>query len=231
MEQMINNILAIIPARGGSKGLLRKNIIDTAGKPLISWTIEASLKSKYVTKTIVSSDDDEILSISESLGAEVIKRPGELATDESSSEVVIEHALKELCIDGSIKFEFIILLQPTSPLRDSEDIDLAFKKLFSMDATALISVFEINNKILKAFKVNQNGCLEGVGNNKYPFMRRQELPKTYMPNGAIYIIKGNEFEKTKALFTDKTTFFEMSEIKSLDIDDKKDLEKAVRYLK
>ncbi|MCT7593292.1 acylneuraminate cytidylyltransferase family protein [Aliarcobacter butzleri] len=216
--------MSIIPARGGSKGLPGKNIIDLAGKPLIAWTIEASLKSKYITKTIVSSDNNNILEISKKFGLETIKRPDELALDTTPTEPVIEHVLKSL--ENIEQYDYLILLQPTSPLRDEKDIDSAIKLLIQKKVSALISTKEIDNKILKAFKNNENGYLEGIANNKYPFMRRQDLPKTFMPNGAIYIVSVKDFLKTKRLFTDKTISFEMSEEKSFDIDTKEDLNKC-----
>jgi CMP-N-acetylneuraminic acid synthetase len=214
-------IISIIPARGGSKGLPGKNIIDLAGKPLIAWTIEASLKSKYITKTIVSSDDDKILEVSRQFSSEILKRPDELALDTTPSEPVIEHVLNSI-VDIE-KYDYLILLQPTSPLRDEKDIDSAIELLIEKKATALISTKQIDNKILKAFKNDENGYLEGIANNKYPFMRRQDLPKVFMPNGAIYIVSIKEFLKTKKLFTDETISFEMSEEKSFDIDTLEDL--------
>jgi CMP-N,N'-diacetyllegionaminic acid synthase len=229
MDLTTKNILAIIPARGGSKTLPRKNIIDLAGKPLISWTITASIESKYITKTIVSSDDDEILDISRSFGAETIKRSSELALDTSSSEVVIEHVLEEVAKDITMIFDLIVLLQPTSPLRSSYDIDMALENMFSKNATALISVCQIDNKILKTFVENEEGYIEGAFNNKYPFKRRQDLPSVYMPNGAIYIIVKDEFDAGKTLFTNKTALYEMEKIKSIDIDNINDLEAAERF--
>lgn len=223
---MTKKILAIIPARGGSKGLPRKNILDLADKPLIAWTIEASKKSKFITSTLVSSDSDEILSTASIYCADILKRPTELATDISSSEVVIKHVLE----NTKEKYDYLVLLQPTSPLRDAVDIDNAFEKLFSSDDTALISVCEYDNKILKAFKENKFGYIEGISNNKYPFMRRQDLPKTFMSNGAIYIIKVDEFLKNKSFFTDKTISFVMDDIKSLDIDTQENLEMAEKYI-
>ena len=222
-------ILSIIPARGGSKGLPRKNIIDLNGKPLIAWTIEASLKSRYITKTVVSSDDNEILEVSKKYGANVLKRPDDLATDTSSSQSVVEHTITEL-EKVNEKYDYLVLLQPTSPLRDRNDIDEAFETLFEKNATALISVKEYNNKILKAFIDNQKGFIEGVRNNTYPFIRRQDLPKVYMSNGAIYIIKVDEFLKNKSFWTEKTVKFVMDEIKSMDIDTKEDMQKIERYL-
>lgn len=227
MEQMTKKILSVIPARGGSKGLPGKNIIDLAGKPLIAWSIEASIESKYINKTLVSSDSDNILEIAKEHGADVIKRPDEFSDDTASSESVLMHALTEL----EEEYDYVILLQPTSPLRNSKDIDSAFEKFFNSDATALISVCEIDNKILKAFKENKQGFIEGVSNNKYPFMPRQSLPKTYMSNGAIYIIKVDEFLKNNSFYTDKTISFLMDEIKSLDIDTKEDLEKVKSYMR
>jgi len=224
---MTKKILSIIPARGGSKGLLRKNIINLAGMPLIFWTIKASLNSKYITDTMVSSDDDEILNVSKQYGAKIIKRPKELADDESSSEAVVKHVLEEL----SEQYDFIILLQPTSPLRDVKDIDNAFNTLFNCKATALISVCKIDNKILKAFVKNDNGFIGGISNNQHPFMRRQDLPLTYLSNGAIYITQVDEFVKNNSFFSDKTVSYLMSDIKSIDIDTKEDLDNASNIVK
>lgn len=223
---MTKRVLAIIPARGGSKGIPKKNIIDLAGKPLIAWTIEASYCSKYITKTIVSSDSDEILEVAKNHNSNILKRPDELATDISSSEIVVKHAIENM----EEKFDYIVLLQPTSPLRDTTDIDCAFENLFCSNATALISVCEYDNKILKAFKENEFGYIEGISNNKYPFMRRQDLPKTYISNGAIYIIKVDEFLKNNSFLTDKTISFVMSETKSFDIDTEEDLRKVEKYI-
>lgn len=195
-------VLSIIPARAGSKGIANKNIIDLYSKPLLVWSIEASLNSKYISKTVVSSNGDAILKIAEEFGAETIKRPQNLAQDASSSEAVIEHVLQTLG-DDLDAFEYLILLQPTSPLRDHNDINNAFDVLLNSEAEALISVYEEDNKILKAFKENSDGYIEGIANNEYPFMPRQELPSVYMSNGAIYIIKISEFLKTKNCFVRK----------------------------
>ena len=222
MEQMTNKILAIIPARGGSKGLPKKNILDLYGKPLIAWSIEASLNSKYITTTLVSSDSEEILSISKKYGSSTIKRPQNLATDTASSESAIIDALKRLKEDSQ-EFDYLVVLQPTSPLRDAKDIDESLELFFNSDATALISVCETDNKILKAFKENESGYIDGISNNDYPFARRQDLPKTYMSNGAIYIIKVDDFLNSGTLFTDKTISYIMSDEKSIDVDTKEDL--------
>jgi len=224
-----SKILSIIPARGGSKGLPRKNIIDLAGKPLISWTIDASLTSKHITKTIVSSEDDEILKISQQYGADIIKRPTELAHDSSNSEDVIKHVLEEFTKANTI-FDYIVLLQPTSPLRSADNIDSAFEIIFNTNATAIISVCEIDNKVLKAFLKTNVGYLKGISNNSFPFMRRQDLPKVLLPNGAIYIISTSEFLQNNKLFTDKTLPYQMSKNESVDIDSIEDIYKIESFL-
>lgn len=223
---MNKKILAIIPARGGSKTLPKKNIIELNGKPLISYTIKASLNSQYITKTLVSSDSDEILTIAKQYGADTIKGPLEFSTDEATSQNVIAHVLDSI----NELYDYIILLQPTSPLRDSQDIDSAFKLLFEKQATALISTYEVNNKILKTFIANEDCTIQGIANNKYPFMRRQDLPKTYMSNGAIYIINKDEFEKNNTFLTNKTISYVMAKEKSIDIDDQEDMLKVQRIL-
>ena len=227
---MTKKILAIIPARGGSKGIPKKNIVDLGGKPLIAWTIEASLKSKYITDTYVSSDDDEILNISKKYGANTIKRPAELATDTATSESVVEHIIYELKKQHKL-YDCIVLLQPTSPFRDEKIISGAIESFFSKNATSLISVNEIDNKVLKAFVENKNGFIEGIKNNIYPFLRRQDLPKVYMSNGAIYIIKTDEFLRDKSFWTPKTIEFIIGEKESLDIDSINDLDKVKKCLK
>jgi CMP-N-acetylneuraminic acid synthetase len=227
---MIKRVLSIIPARGGSKGLPRKNIIDLVGRPLIAWTIEASKNSKYITKTIVSSDDKEILDISVEYGAEIIKRPDNLASDTATSEAVVKHTIDYLESMGEV-FDIVVLLQPTSPLRNCRDIDSAFKAMFNSSATAVISTYEFDNKILKTFKEGSNGFLEGVSNNKYPFMRRQDLPSVYMPNGAIYIVNIDAFRISGGFMTDRTSCYVMPITRSLDVDTESDLKSIERIIK
>lgn len=209
-------VVAIIPARGGSKGIPRKNLVNFSGKPLIQWSIEAALNSKYITEVVISSDDDEILNLAQkNKGVLIIKRPLEFAQDNSKTEPVLIHVLESL---KDVNFDYLILLQPTSPLRTSKDIDLAFEKLLNSEATSLISVCELEHHPYKSFNVDENGYLQGIINNKYPFYPRQELPKTFRANGSIYIIKVNEFIKNNSLLTSKTIHFEMSVDSSLDID-------------
>lgn len=218
-------IIAVIPARGGSKGIPRKNLVSFLGKPLINWSIEAGLESKQITDVVVTSDDDEILKNSSKFKDVItIKRPDDLALDDSPTEPVLLHCLLELKkIDK--EYDFLVLLQPTSPLRNSSDIDDSLKLLLKSGETSLISVYEPNDHPLKSFTVNEKGYLSGLVNNEFPFMPRQSLPKVYQSNGAIYIIKISDFLDKKKLFTNKSIPFCMSSEKSLDIDTLDDLKK------
>ncbi|MFY4724213.1 cytidylyltransferase domain-containing protein [Campylobacter jejuni] len=212
--------LAIIPARSGSKSIKNKNLALLHNKPLLYYTINAAKDSKCIDKIVLSSDGDEILEYGKTQNIDVLKRPKELALDDTTSDKVVLHTLNfyKDC-------ENIILLQPTSPLRTSVHIDESFIKFKKENSNALISVNECNNKILKAF-IDNNGSLKGICNDKYPFIPRQKLPKTYMSNGAIYIIKTNLFLKNPTFMQDKTSYYIMDEKASLDIDTIEDLKKA-----
>lgn len=226
----IKKTIAVIPARGGSKSIPRKNLISVNNKPLIAYTIEAALKSKHISRVIVSSDDEEILAVSKHCGANVVKRPSALATDTAMPEQAIYHALRELERQGET-FDILTLLQPTSPLRDHHDINQAFNLFYDRSATALISVYESLHTPYKTFKLNKKGFIAGLINNKYPFSRRQDLPQTFMPNGAIYIINVKNFLIKQRLFTSKTVHFLMPQEKSVDIDSLEDIRMIERILK
>lgn len=221
-------ILAIIPARGGSKGIPRKNIVPVGGKPLIAWTIEAAKKSKYIDRVAVSSDDEEILRVAQKFGAYPIKRPAELATDTAPPEPLIHHTLAHLK-NESYKPEIMIYLQATSPLRNHKDIDSALDAFLKSSATAAISVYELDKKYLKTFITDKRGLL--TANNKFPFMNRQMLPSIYMPNGAIYIITTKAFKKFGRLLSNKTMPYIMGTEKSFDLDTIEDLRKLKRIIK
>lgn len=223
-------ILAIIPARGGSKGIPYKNIYPLAGKPLLAWTIEATKSVKLIDKIVVSSDDDKILGAAKEYGAEAIKRPAEISGDNSPFSALIFHALDFLKAEEKYEPDILIYLQPTSPLREAGDIDQALA-LMDEKTEGVISAYEVDNKLLKSFVINKDGFMEGAINDDFPFMNRQDLPKTYMPNGAIYIIRTESFLKTGKLFSDKTKLFLMDKSKSLDIDSVEDVKKAEETIK
>ncbi len=217
---MIENlkVLAIIPARGGSRGLRDKNIAVIHGVPLLAYSIKAARESRYVDLCVVSSDSPKILKVAEDYGAEALQRPDELASDTASSESAVTHA-----ISAYPGFDLILLLQPTSPQRTAADVDAAIELLVEGGATALISVYEPKHTPFKCFKLVDNGFLEGLVDNKTPFMRRQDLPVALMPNGSIFLIYKKAYEVDEAFFTDRTIPFMMGIESSADIDNQQDL--------
>lgn len=221
---MHNNksFLGIIPARGGSKRLPRKNILDLAGKPLIVWTIEASLKSRYIDKTIVTSDDDEILAISEKYGASVIKRPQELASDTATTFDAIKHT-----IDNMEKYDYIVLLQPTSPLRNEKHIDEAIELLEEKNADAVISVCEMEHSPLWSNTLPEDNNMSNFLRDDIKNKRSQDLPTYYRLNGAIYICNINRMIKEKTMFLkDNIYAYKMDRKSSVDIDEEIDFKLA-----
>ena len=218
--------LAIIPARGGSKRLPRKNILNLCGKPLISWSIEAGLKSKYIDKVVVSSDDTEILNISNELKVQVIKRPDELASDTSTSFDAVKHA-----IDNLESYEYILLLQPTSPLRNENHIDKAIEFLEEKNADAVVSVCEMNHNLLWSNTLDDSLSMEGFISDNLLSNRSKDLKKRYRLNGAIYLCKTDKLLKEKSFFLKKNIFaYVMNSNNSIDIDRKEDFELASLYL-
>lgn len=218
--------LAIIPARGGSKGIPKKNLVKLNGKPLIQYTIEAALAAVSLDQIIVSSDDNEILALAEKLTVKSILRPNNIATDTASSESVITHAIN--IIDENIKT--IIFLQPTSPLRVADDIDQAMTLYKQQNATSLISVCLPTMSPFKCFTTDNNGYLHGLIDDNMPFQRRQDLPEVWQPNGAIYIVDADYFKESQSLFSEKTVPYPMSQQDSIDIDTEDDLLLAAKRL-
>ena len=221
-------ILAIIPARGGSKGIPRKNIKLLAGKPLIAYSIEAGLKSKYINKVVVSTEDEEIAEISKKYGAEVVKRPKELARDESPTIDAIKYTLKFLEFEGYIP-DIIILLQPTSPLRTVDDINKAIELFLNNDCESVVSVSECKKSPYWSLKIEDGYIKPILGWDYFLNKRRQDLPKTYYLNGAIYITTVKDLFKYNGFFSQNTDPYIMPEIRSIDIDESIDL-KFVEFL-
>ena len=218
---MINNnkLLALIPARGGSKRLPRKNILDFCGKPLIAWTIEAAVKSKYVDHVVVSTNDNDISNISSQYGADVrFTRPNNISQDHSTSVEVVEHALKKLEESGC-HYEYVILLQPTSPFRRSIHIDAAVELLVKKNSSAIISVTKAINNPLWANTIPENGSMDNFIQENIKNKRSQDLPIFYELNGAIYLINSRKILEENTFFLKKGVFsYEMDRISSIDID-------------
>jgi N-acylneuraminate cytidylyltransferase len=214
------NVLALIPARGGSKGLPRKNILPVGGQPLIAWTINAAKNSNVIDKLVLSSEDHEIIEIAKSWGCEVpFKRPNELAGDEAKSIDVVLHALQEL--PG---YEYLILLQPTSPLRLASDIDAAFSLMFERGATSCVSVCEASQSPYLMYKLQENDGLTSLLNPIFDIDRRQDLPPVYTLNGAIYIARVDQFLISKSFINQNTVAYKMPIERSIDIDRPEDFE-------
>ena len=211
--------LAIIPARGGSKRLPRKNILDLSGRPMISWSIDAGLKSKYIDKVVVSSDDDEILDIAKKFKAETVKRPGKLASDIATSNDVVKHTLENI-----EEYDYIVLLQPTSPLRNYKHIDEAIKLLEKKSADAIISVCKTDHTPLWSNTLQEDGSLESFIKDEVIDKRSQDLKDYYRLNGAIYICKRDNFLKEETLFLRENIYaYIMDKESSIDIDEEIDL--------
>jgi CMP-N,N'-diacetyllegionaminic acid synthase len=217
----ILNILAIIPARGGSKGIVKKNIRSLAGKPLIAYTIEEAKKSKFITKTVVSTDDAEIAAISSDLKSEVLIRPDNLAKDSASSIDVIYHVLEKVKETGFIP-DVVVLLQPTSPLRTVYDIDGGIEAFLEGECDSLVSVCVSNHPPFWSFE-KKGRFLYPLFGKRYLEKIRQDLPDTYLPNGAIFISSPSKLIKHHDFFNNKTIPYLMPPERSIDIDTEFDL--------
>jgi CMP-N,N'-diacetyllegionaminic acid synthase len=182
-------IAALITARGGSKGIPKKNITKLCGKPLIHWTVESAMKSKYIDKIFLSTDNDEIISSVKKFPVEVpFKRPKNLSSDKATSTDVILHFIDWMKKSGN-DYDTLLLLQPTSPFRKSEHIDSSIKKfLGSKNALSLISVTENIKSPYLSRKISADGFVENLFNVKSE-KRRQDIPVTYYINGAIYLME------------------------------------------
>jgi len=220
---MIQKIVAIIPARGGSKGIPRKNIRLLAGKPLIAYSIEAALNSKYINRIIISTEDKEIADISRKYGAEVIERPEGLAKDNSQTIDVVKHVLENLKKNESYTPDIIALLQPTSPLRTKEDIDNGIELFVNNKCGSVISVCEAIHPVYWTFIIEK--YLKPIFSWKcFLNKRRQDLPKTYILNGAVYITSFDNLYKYNSFFNRKIIPYIMQFKNSIDIDEKVDFE-------
>jgi len=216
--------LAIIPARGGSKRLPRKNILDLNGKPLIAWTIEAGFNSKYLDEIMVTTDDDEIMQISQKYGANVpFKRPKELSNDTALRQDVIEHTLEYYKKNLKKEYDYVIFLQATSPLRDSNDIDNAIEYMFEKKSDAVVSVCEVEHPVHWTGKLPQDKDMSRFLSDVAIKSRSQDLEKYYRLNGAIYICDVKKFLENGCMFLKKNIYaYEMEQMKSIDIDTKSD---------
>jgi len=228
--QMIGDkkVLALIPARGGSKGIKDKNIIDLKGKPLISYTIEAARASKYIDTVVVTTDSMKIKKTAEEFGAEVpFMRPKEYAMDKSATLEAVINAIEQLEKLGNI-YDVLVLLQPTSPLRTNEDIDGALEKFEKYDEKSLVGVSKVEDNPVLIRRVLDETTMEKIVEKKST-VRRQDMEEYYRVNGSIYINRIGEIDVNTS-FNDNVIPFIMDEKHSVDIDVMKDLMLAEYYL-
>ena len=226
---MIGNlrVLAVVPARGGSKGVPNKNIRQVAGRPLLAWTLDAAADSRYLDRVVVSSDDPAIIAVTWELGGEApFVRPAELALDETPGIDPVLHALQQ--VPG---YDLVVLLQPTSPLREAVDIDRCLERLIDSRATACVAVTEAPNHPYWTYRADEAGRLapfvkvaEDAG------LRRQDLPRALTVNGAVYVSRVASLMAQRSFLHEDTVGYEMPAERSLDIDTLEDLAAAERAL-
>jgi len=224
------NIIAIVPARGGSKTIPRKNIRLLNGKPLIYYTIVEALKSRFIGRIIVSTEDDEIAQIGKKYGAQVIVRPPQLAQDDTPSLPVFQHVIEYLEEAEGLVVETIVVLQPTSPLRTAQDIDRAIQEFLETGCDSVVSVCEVEHPPQWMYVLDHDKLkpfLKGGGS----ITRRQDAPKLYRPNGAVYVTRRNIIMKKNKLLGSDTRPYIMPAERSIDIDTELDFRLAEMLIK
>lgn len=222
-------ILALIPARGGSKGIKDKNIISLAGKPLIAYSIEAAKKSKYIDSIVVTTDSEKIAEVAKRYGARVpFLRPAELAADTSKTIDAVLHAIKTLKTMGE-NYDTLVLLQPTQPLRTTDDIGKAIELYYESGENGLVSISSVDDSPLLIRSIDEDGKLINLLSQNST-CRRQDMPNYYKVNGCIYINKIDEINENTS-FNDNKVPFIMDKEHSIDIDELSDLWMAECYLK
>jgi CMP-N,N'-diacetyllegionaminic acid synthase len=233
---MYNNkrIIGIIPARGGSKGLPGKNIKMLCGKPLIAWSIEAGSRSRYLDEVMVTTDSKEIAEVSRKNGAVVpFLRPPELALDHSTTFEAVEHALEHYDKNLGRTFDYIVLLEPTSPLREKDDIDNMIEKLLVDENRydSIVSIGEVHEHPSIMKKIDGD-FLVSFCEELEQKTRRQDNQPAYFPYGVAYIIKTGVFLKEKTFYSTRNTYYKIKRYQNYEIDDMYDflsIENIMKY--
>jgi CMP-N,N'-diacetyllegionaminic acid synthase len=212
------SILAIIPARGGSKGIPRKNIKPLMGKPLIGWTIDAVKQASCIDRIIVSTEDEVIASVACDLGADVpFMRPAEIAADDTPGVAPVLHAIEQLP-----EYEWVLLLQPTSPLRSAEDIDGIWQFCQEQGAPSVVSVCEVGKHPYWMYKCDAAQRLEPFIRGRPDMTRRQDLPAAYALNGALYLARTDWLVERRDFIGPETLGYIMPPERSVDLDTPQD---------
>ena len=214
-------VLALITARGGSKGIPGKNLKLLSGKPLINWTIDAAINSKYIDRLILSSDDDDIIQEAVSSGCEVpFKRPTELALDNSSSMDAVVHALENV----EEEYDYLLLLQPTSPFRKTKQIDAIIEEGIELQSDIVVSVCEAKKHPAFMYSLDGDKLVPVMGVQAHK--RRQDMPKVYEHNGALYFSRISYLLEARSYNNEGARAFLMDNLSSIDLDEKIDWEFA-----
>lgn len=220
-------MLAIIPARGGSKGLPKKNIRSLAGKPLIIWTIEAAQKSQQIDHIVLSTDDKEIADICRPTGIDIpFMRPVELAGDNSMAMDAYLYTIDKISQESKQQIGSFTALLPTVPLRLSADIDSSIELFECKDADSVISVTESSVPVDLYRKINKQGVLCDYFPDSDAMKNRQEFAKTYIPNGAVFVFRTERLRSTRNYYMERTYPYIMPRKRSIDIDSELDFELA-----
>ena len=217
-----NKVLALIPARGGSKGLPGKNIKDLCGMPLLAWPIRAAKESNYIDQVIVSTENKNYADIAKSYGASVpFIRPAKLARDDSTTYLVVEHALNYMKSQNEI-YDYMVLLEPTSPLTTSKDIDEALKLLFSKrnlaDSVVGVSKVEATHPVFDV-RINDKGLIEPYVGNGFNILNRQEIDTLYYFEGSLYISDLAILIREKSFYHNRTLPYIVPRWKAIEIDE------------
>lgn len=211
------DIVAIVPARAGSKRLPGKNMLPLAGKPLIQWTLDAAKESGVIDLILVTSDDLAVLDLAHQQGAMAVSRPPELATDTATTVDAVIHAFHHLESQGYTA-QRVMLLQPTSPLRQGDDIKAAVARMDKTNATSVVSVCEMEHSPLWSNTLPADGCMDHFLDTQAIGKRSQDLPKHYRLNGAVYLTHSDAFQRNQHFFSSPSFSLEMQQEHSIDID-------------
>ncbi len=223
----LGRILGVIPARGGSKGLPGKNIRPLAGKPLIAWTIQAALGCRWLDRVIVSTDDREIAGTARTWGADTpFMRPAELADDATPTIKAVIHAIRWLEENQGYRPDYVMLLQPTSPLRTSSDLEEAIRLAAGKEADAVISVAPVEDHPAWMKVLDSDGRMKDFLPGSGSASRRQELEPVYALNGAVYLTRLELVLEKETWYGDRTLAYVMPPERSLDIDNYLDFQLA-----
>jgi N-acylneuraminate cytidylyltransferase len=221
VDEVMRKTIAIIPARGGSKGIYKKNLVDVGGRKLVTWSIEQALNAKNISSVWVTSDDEEILEISKSSGARIIKRPPELSDDIASSESAWQHAIE--FVRALESFTDVIGLQATSPIRDSFDLDSGISKFYSGGYDSLISVNLIKDYFVWKKLDTEEELIVPVNYDHRVRKIRQDITEQYLENGSFYIFKADTIKEYGSRIGPKCGYYVMESHKRFQIDEVEDI--------